>query len=101
MISNSNNDNSPTLNHDGSAARTVESNVNSTANDPKGSDTDRTDNLPQHANQVFPESESTDISTGQDISFSHEDKDERGGDEYKRPRRAIRTHGYLKDYQRG
>ncbi|KAI0981391.1 hypothetical protein GJ496_011053 [Pomphorhynchus laevis] len=90
-----------TLNNDGNAARTVESNVNSTANDPKGPNTDRTDNLLIHANQVFPESELTDISTGQDIPCSHEDKDERGDDGYKMPRRAIRTHGYLKDYHRG
>ncbi|KAI0989499.1 hypothetical protein GJ496_001239 [Pomphorhynchus laevis] len=43
-----------TLNNDGNAARTVKSNVNSTANDPKGPNTDRIDNLPKHANQVFP-----------------------------------------------
>ncbi|KAI0990228.1 hypothetical protein GJ496_008774 [Pomphorhynchus laevis] len=90
-----------TLSNDGNTARTVQSNVNSTANDSKGPNTDRTDNLPKYANQVFPESELTDISTGQDIPFSHSDKDERGGDGYKRPRRAIRTPGYLKDYHRG
>ncbi|KAI0984500.1 hypothetical protein GJ496_008552 [Pomphorhynchus laevis] len=58
-----------TLNNNGNAARTVKSSVNSTVNDPKGPNTDRTDNLPKHANQVFPESDLNDISTDQDILF--------------------------------
>ncbi|KAI0989934.1 hypothetical protein GJ496_011104 [Pomphorhynchus laevis] len=74
-----------TLNNDDNAARMVEFNVNYTANDPIRPNTDISDNLPKHVNQVFPESELIDISisTGQDIPFSHKDKDERGGDGYK------------------